>query len=682
MLTMSPGKPQGIGLLPHHWRQLSEGSGISPELIRARGYRSIFGPEGYAELKRLGFSQPQAKQTPGLLIPILGIDGQPVLYQYRPDTACLDAKGRPIKYETPKGAAMRLDFATGQGAQIGNPAIPLWVTEGVKKGDALRTHGFCAIALLGVWNWRGTNLDGGKVALADWEQVALNGREVCLCFDSDATTKALVYKALRRFRHFLAQRGARVTIVYLPADGANKVGVDDYLLGHTIDDLKALARPQPNDAELSLADALPAYRATARGLVWLKPTRDGDITVPLTNFTATIVGDLVTDDGAETIRHFELETSLHGRTRRLTVPAVQFPSLAWVSEHLGAQAMLYPGQTVKEHTRAAIQMLSDVIVERRIFRHTGWRRNHDGKCYCFHAGGVLGQDGQEANMEVSLPSGLERLVIPRPPTGNGLKQAIRASLSLLDLAPDQVSVPLWGTTWRAVLGSADFGVHLTGPTGTGKTELATLVQQHFGATFDARHLPGSWLSTGNSLEDLAFTAKDAVLVIDDFAPGGTTADIARSHREADRVLRAQGNQAGRQRMRADGTLRPAKPPRGLILSTGEDIPRGQSLRARLVIVEVSPGDLDWSRLTACQQDAADGVYAQALAGFLCWLAPRYEHIQDTLARDIAALQAEAYQNGQHRRAVANVASLAVGIRQWLRFVQETGAATSAECDAL
>ena len=50
------------------------------------------------------------------------------------------------------------------------------------------------------------------------------------------------------------------------------------------------------------------------------------------------------------------------------------------------------------------------------------------------------------------------------------------------------------------------------------------------------------------------------------------------HREADRLVRAQGNRSGRQRMRQDSTLRPAKPPRGLLLSTGEDVPRGHSLR--------------------------------------------------------------------------------------------------------
>ena len=47
---------------------------------------------------------------------------------------------------------------------------------------------------------------------------------------------------------------------------------------------------------------------------------------------------------------------------------------------------------------------------------------------------------------------------------------------------------------------------------------------------DARHLPGSWSSTGNALEGLAFSAKDVLLVVDDFAPTGSATDVQRMHR--------------------------------------------------------------------------------------------------------------------------------------------------------
>jgi len=78
---------------------------------------------------------------------------------------------------------------------------------------------------------------------------------------------------------------------------------------------------------------------------------------------------------------------------------------------------------------------------------------------------------------------------------------------------------------------------------------------------DARHLPGSWQSTANALEELAFEAKDVLLTVDDFVPAGSAKDVQRLHSEADRLLRAQGNLSARQRLRVDQSLRPQRPPR-------------------------------------------------------------------------------------------------------------------------
>src|ERR1700736_2696641 len=82
-----------------------------------------------------------------------------------------------------------------------------------------------------------------------------------------------------------------------------------------------------------------------------------------------------------------------------------------------------------------------------------------------------------------------------------------------------------------------------GGTGRFKTALASLLQQHFGTGFAAHRLPGSWASTANFNERLAFIAKDTLLVIDDFRPGA--AERRRLEGEADRLLRAAANGAGR-----------------------------------------------------------------------------------------------------------------------------------------
>jgi hypothetical protein len=351
--------------------------------------------------------------------------------------------------------------------------------------------------------------------------------------------------------------------------------------------------------------------------------------------------------------------------------------MGWVAEHLGATAIVMPGMTLKDHARAAIQLLSQHITQQRVYTHLGWRKRGEAWCY-LHAGGAIGTQGVVSAVTVRPGDALALYQLPAPPAAEEACVAIRASVRVLDVAEDTVTIPGYAAVWRAVLGRVDFGVHLTGSTGQGKTELAALFQQHWGDGMDARHLPASWSSTGNALEGLAFYAKDALLVVDDFCPTGAKADIARYHREADRLVRAQGNNSGRHRMRQDSTLRPMKPPRGLMLSTGEDVPRGQSLRARLLILDVAPGMVQWDTLTACQGEAVAGLYTQALAGFLQWLAPRYGEVSAGVPGELRALRPHALHSG-HRRTADIVANLALGIQYLLAYAHHCGAFTGEEC---
>lgn len=225
-------------LAEHHNRMLLEESGISEEVIEARGYRTV---EKKADLKRLGFSDAQCN-TPGILIPVFAPTGQKVLYQYRPDESRIK-DGKPVKYETPSGSRMTLDVHPFMSKMLGDPSVPLFIPEGIKTGDAMVSRGLCVVTLLGVWNWRGTNERGGKVALAEWEYVALNGRRVYVVFDSDIMLKPQVHQALVRLKEFLQSRGAEVAVIYLPhGKGGAKQGVADFFVsGHSVEDLFSLA---------------------------------------------------------------------------------------------------------------------------------------------------------------------------------------------------------------------------------------------------------------------------------------------------------------------------------------------------------------------------------------------------------------------------------------------------------
>jgi hypothetical protein len=202
---------------------------------------------------------------------------------------------------------------------------------------------------------------------------------------------------------------------------------------------------------------------------------------------------------------------------------------------------------------------------------------------------------------------------------------------------------------------------------------------------NAENLPAGWGATANSLEMLAFYIKEALLVIDDFNPHGSMGQIAQYHQKADQVFRAASNNTGRDRLHRDGNLGRSRPPRGQLLSSGEDVPRGQSLRARLMTAEVILEEIDKSRLTTCQKQAARGVYAAANAAWIQWLAGRYDRVIVELATRRQQIRDEILQKEGcrwHGRTPTAVAHLLAAWELYLKFVVETGAKSEEEAEQL
>lgn len=419
------------------------------------------------------------------------------------------------------------------------------------------------------------------------------------------------------------------------------------------------------------------YDATPDGLLYWGPARDGGrVGRWLTNFTALITADLVMDDGAEQTRALKIMAKRGNHTRTFNVPASNFKAMDWPMEHLGSSAIVFP--QFATHAATAIQVMSGEKPELFVYRHTGWRVV-DGQHVYVHASGAIGANGP-VEVETQLDGGLSKAELPAPADRVATRAAIRASLEMIQCAPHAITLPLYAAIWRSVLGAAPFSIHLYGETGSGKSALAAIVQQHFGARF--HQLPEAWASTANALQAATFNAKDFLLTIDEFKPGGSAADHNKWHEKAELVFRAQGNSAGKTRMKADTTLRAAKEPRGLIVSTGEDVPRGNSLRARLVVLEMTRQCMNWTQLTACQEQARKGVYAQVMAGYLQWLAPQMATLPERIATMQAAMRAATVDTQAHRRTPDNLFNLCVGISMFCEYAQAFEAMTKTEANRL
>ncbi|WP_346123311.1 phage/plasmid primase, P4 family [Micromonospora coerulea] len=246
-------------------------------------------------LTKLGFptwSTREQTYFPGLWIPMHSPIGEKLPGQWKPRNPVAGRDGKKVKYATVRGeGGMRLDvhprWTRDRGQvdptklpAIQDPAVPLWITEGIKKADALTSRDACTVGLLGVFNWRNAN-----GPLGDWEHVRIKGREVYVCFDADAKTKPQVAKAMARLGKWLkdSKGAAKVLYVLPPVIAPGVKGVDDYFAaGGTLTALEREARTTPprvvsTDADFTDArlvdtladDLLSGQHIWTRGLGWM-----------------------------------------------------------------------------------------------------------------------------------------------------------------------------------------------------------------------------------------------------------------------------------------------------------------------------------------------------------------------------------------------------------------------------
>jgi hypothetical protein len=412
------------------------------------------------------------------------------------------------------------------------------------------------------------------------------------------------------------------------------------------------------------------------GQMYMRVVKDDEEKwIHIASFSCEISNEVTIDDGITQEKHFEITGEVEGRkVQPFTVPAAKFSGMKWIPENFGSRAVIDVGKNRTEHVRNAIQILSSPGTK-TILKHTGWRQVGDEWVYLSNSE----VESQYSNVSVDLPRSLGNFSIPRRPKKEDIPDLIDKTLDLFDMAPVDIMAPLFGAVWRSVLGPARFSIHIEGASGSGKTELAALCQQFFGARMDSSRIPASWVSTGNALEVIASMVKDAILVIDDFAPSGGQNETRRLHSEAERILRAQGNLAGRDRLNPDSSLKESRHPRGLIISTGEDIPGGVSLRARQVIISLRRSDIDWAAMTKCQAHGTNSVFVNLMSAFISWLRPS-AHILESKTAERERSVRDLITSPDHMRIAANVAGIMVGLNAFLRFCETVGYYTREHAD--
>ncbi|MCK9513685.1 MAG: DUF3854 domain-containing protein [Pigmentiphaga sp.] len=158
------------------------------------------------------------------------------------------------RYAQPSGSGVHAYFPIVKNLPwdkvAADPEHPLLIVEGEKKALAATLQGFATIGLGGVFNFYDTGL-----FLPELEKIVWKGRQVYICFDSDAAHNPQIQAAEARFATELSMhRGAVLHLVRLPhRQNGKKQGVDDFLLNEGPDELDKLLSSAPRMRKIDAA---------------------------------------------------------------------------------------------------------------------------------------------------------------------------------------------------------------------------------------------------------------------------------------------------------------------------------------------------------------------------------------------------------------------------------------------
>lgn len=415
-----------------------------------------------------------------------------------------------------------------------------------------------------------------------------------------------------------------------------------------------------------------------------RTNKKGEIKVSeevLTEFIAFITEERRFSDGVnEPVLEFFIEGYLrNGRPfpEKRSISSDEFSAMNWPLVLGGTGAVIHAGRGKKDHVRACIQLLSQArgIKHYQVVTHTGWH-DHNGQPVYLTNGAIISAGGAVEGVQVKLHDRLEKVSLPEPAKGAALQEALLQTLGLWELVPPEVGVPTLGALYRSALGKSDNMVVLVGRTGTNKTTWLALLMAHYGAEFNRLQPPSSWHSSANALEQLAFCAKDMLLLIDDYKPqAGQSREVSQA---LSRIIHGIADGAGRATLTAERKARPNIYPRGTVITSAEEFPAGESNQARTLIVSVSEPLLGKNhehsvKFFEAEELARDGVYAQAMAGYIQFIAQRYDRVRvGSEAHRQHVREVAQVLPGHHGRTGMAAAELSYGWRVWLSYAVQSG----------
>ena len=388
------------------------------------------------------------------------------------------------------------------------------------------------------------------------------------------------------------------------------------------------------------------------------------------------------DDGGDTTTDFMI---IKGRTEKgydlppIRIPAKQYKALDWIFEHYSKWLNVVAGPANKDVLRFLIREISQGMKTTNIYTHTGFRVIN-GQLRFLTASGGLGADGLDTSINVRLPGNSAFYDLPDPISDPA--PILADALHIMSVAPENkgMGAALLGFIFGSVISDiapATFALGIFGESGAAKSAVGGLVQSFFGAGFYQTlqpSFPSNFHDTGAAIGIKLYRAKNVVQVIDEFTLNGSAQDANRTQDKLKDIVFNIGNNMGRDKCAPDMSAIPATPPRGSVLVLGESLPKGQSTLARMLVIEVKKGDIDFSYLNTLQDAARQGRFTMIMACYIQYIIGRYDDLKKTSTKRLMELRSEAITEGfarSHPRAADIFAALYYGAELFFDFYQHT-----------
>ncbi len=406
--------------------------------------------------------------------------------------------------------------------------------------------------------------------------------------------------------------------------------------GLKIADLDRLYREAKRELDRAAFAAAPAtehYLIADGCTVFEKQTERGISRQTVAGWIGRVLERTSRMDDDRQVEHLTvLELTCGEETLTLPVPSELFgdPNALqrFIAGHAGENFTVRAGMI--RHLAPAILALSGTYPRRKSYRFMGWTEIN-GKWVYVSPEMSVSADGQLSEPpEVELESRLRDYRLCSTNWQNSL-EAFKAAVATLPghLAPSLIAFAMLPVVQRFFPAAATRpAVHLVGTSGSGKSEIASLLTSFYGQ-FTRDTPPGQWGDTINTVEALGYALADTLYWVDDYKT------IYADERTFTRFLQSYSRGMGRGRLTREAKVRHERPCRGLLLSTGETTLEGEaSILSRMLVLEIPPWEKrDPGGTALLLLEAVRDQLSSFTAKFIQWIAVQAD--EGTLAKELA-----------------------------------------------